>query len=215
MAKNDSSFMNMVVTLFLVTLIASTALAFVYEWTKEPIAASKKLKKELAIREVVPAFDNDPASEIRKLDEGKDTLYFYRARMGEEVVGIAVETFTYTGFTGLIKLMVGFLPDGSIHDIAVLEHMETPGLGDKMEKEKSFDKSTGLSWSSQFRGKDPRNFELKVKQDNGEVDAITAATITSRAYCDAVRRAYGGLLIVTGELDMDDISGASGTDYSE
>jgi len=164
---------------------------------------------------VVPAFDNDPTTEIRKLDAGKDTLYFYRARIGEEVTGIAVETFTYTGFTGLIKLMVGFLPDGSIYDIAVLEHLETPGLGDKMEKEKSFDKSTGLSWSSQFKGKDPRSFNLKVKQDNGVVDAITAATISSRAYCDAVQRAFGGLLIVTGELDIDAMSGASDTKASE
>ena len=164
---------------------------------------------------MVPAFDNDPSFEIKKLGLDKDTIYFYRARMGDEVTGIAVETFTNNGFTGLIKLMVGFLPDGSIYDIAVLEHLETPGLGDKMEKGKSFDKNTGLSWSSQFKGKDPGRFLLKVKQDNGAVDAITAATISSRAYCDAVQRAYNGLLVVTGELEIDAISGSTANYNSE
>lgn len=192
MAKKESTFGNMVVTLFLVTLIASTALSLVNEATKGPIAEAKRLKKMNAIGQVVPEFDNDPGSEVVKLGTGKDTLYFYHARMGEDIVGFAVETYTYTGFSGLVKLMVGFKPDGSIYDISVLEHAETPGLGDKMIKAKSFDKATGLSWSSQFEGKDPGKFKLKVKQDDGEVDAITAATITSRAFCDAVQRAYDG-----------------------
>ena len=206
MTRKESGFVNMVITLFLVTFIASSALAFIYELTKEPIAESKRLRKANAISAVVPAFDNDPSSEVKKLSLKRDTLYFYPARMGKEVTGIAVETFTYSGFSGLIKLMVGFLPDGSIHDIAVLEHLETPGLGDRMEAGKSFDKATGLSWSSQFRGKDPRYFSLKVKQDNGAVDAITAATISSRAYCDAVQRAFEGLLTMAGDLGLSPIS---------
>lgn len=193
MAKKESTFTSMVFTLFLVTLIASAALALVYEVTKGPIAEAKRIKKMNAIGEVVPEFDNDPGSEVLKLGSGKDTLYFYQARQGEVLSGIAVETYTYLGFSGLVKLMVGFLPDGSIHDISVLEHAETPGLGDKMIKSKSLDKATGLSWSSQFEGKHPRDFNLRVKQDEGDVDAITAATITSRAFCDAVQRAYDGL----------------------
>ena len=79
--------------------------------------------------------------------------------------------------------MVGLLPDGSINNISVLEHKETPGLGDKMQKSKS-------TWSDQFNGKNPANYKLKVTKDGGDVDAITAATISSRAYCDAVQRAY-------------------------
>jgi Na+-translocating ferredoxin:NAD+ oxidoreductase subunit G len=215
MSRKESSFLNMVISLFIVTLIASSALAFIYEITKEPIAASKLLKKVNAITKVVPEFDNDPASDVVKLAFDYDTLYFYLARSGEEVTGIAVETFTKTGFSGLIKLIVGFLPDGTINDIAVLEHLETPGLGDKMEKEKSFDKTTGLSWSSQFKGKNPGNFSLKVKQDNGGVDAITAATISSRAYCDAVRRAYEGFLVMSGDLAIDSIQGETETTNSE
>jgi electron transport complex protein RnfG len=94
-----------------------------------------------------------------------------------------VETFTNQGFSGRFKLMVGFAPDGTIIDIAVLQHSETPGLGNKMEKSKS-------DFSLQFMGKNPETFKLAVKKDRGDVDAITASTITSRAYCDAVQRAY-------------------------
>jgi len=209
MAKKESTFRNMVLTLFLVTLFASSALALIYEVTKGPIAEAKRLKKANAIGEVVPAFDNDPGTEVKKLGVDGDTLYFYRAWTNGKVTGIAVESYTYAGFSGLIKVMVGFLPDGTLNNIAVLEHAETPGLGDKMEKEKSFDKATGESWTTQFEGKDPRNFSLMVKQDNGDVDAITAATITSRAFCDAVQRAYDGLLVVTGELDIDAISSST------
>ncbi|KPL22222.1 MAG: hypothetical protein AMS23_08225 [Bacteroides sp. SM1_62] len=209
MAKKESTFKNMVLTLFLVTLFASSALALIYEVTKGPIAEAKRLKKANAIREVIPVFDNDPGTEVKKLAADKDTLYFYRARSGDQVTGIAVESYTRAGFSGLIKIMVGFRPDGTLIDIAVLEHAETPGLGDKMEKEKSLDKHTGESWTTQFKGKDPRNFSLRVKQDNGDVDAITAATISSRAFCDAVQRAYDGLLMSTEELDLDSISGST------
>ena len=79
--------------------------------------------------------------------------------------------------------MVGFDNDGKIIDIVVLKHSETPGLGDKMKKDKS-------DFSLQFMGKDPATFKLAVKKDMGDVDAITASTISSRAYCDAVQRAY-------------------------
>ena len=203
MAKKESNFITMVVSLFLVTLIASSALAFVYEMTKGPIAEAKRLKKANAIREVVPDFDNDPGSEMRKQATERDTLYYYLAMKGDQISGIAVETYTYEGFSGLIKLMVGFLPDGSIYKIAVLEHQETPGLGDKMENQKSIDKTSGQSWSSQFDGLNPGSLLLKVRQDNGEVDAISAATISSRAYCDAVQRAYDGLHTVLAEQETE------------
>jgi electron transport complex protein RnfG len=209
MAKKESTFTNMVLTLFLVTLFASSALALVYEVTRGPIAEARRIKKANAIGAVVQPFDNDPGSELTKLAVDGDTLYFYRARNGDETTGIAVESFTRSGFSGLIRIMVGFKPDGSLIDIAVLEHAETPGLGDKMEKDKSFNKATGESWTTQFQGKDPRSFSLKVKQDNGDVDAITAATITSRAFCEAVQRAYDGLLEVAGEPDPDNMGGSS------
>jgi electron transport complex protein RnfG len=97
-----------------------------------------------------------------------------------------VETFTNKGFSGEFKLMVGFAPDGSITDIEVIRHSETPGLGDKMDRDKS-------GFHLQFMGKHPDSFKLAVEKDRGDVDAITASTITSRAYCDAVQRAFDGL----------------------
>lgn len=183
MAKKESTFLNMFLALFLVTLVASSALAFIYEFTKEPIEQARRQKKSQAIRTVLPEFDNQPGEAVEKVSAGEDTIYFYRATFNDSLVGYAVETFTNKGFSGEIRLMVGFLPDGTIHKIAVLEHMETPGLGDKMKSEKS-------DWSRQFQTKNPAEFELKVKKDGGDVDAITAATISSRAYCDAVERAY-------------------------
>ncbi|MBE9510916.1 MAG: RnfABCDGE type electron transport complex subunit G [Bacteroidetes bacterium] len=187
MAKKDSAFANMVINLFVITLTASTALGLVYEFTKTPIAAAKQAAKMKAINEVLPEFNNLPNEEEYKIAIDNDTLYFYPAREDNKLVGTAIETFTNKGFSGNIKLMVGILPDGSINDIVVLEHKETPGLGDKMSKDKS-------DFSLQFQGINPENFNMNVKKDGGDVDAITASTISSRAYCDAVNRACNAYL---------------------
>lgn len=187
MAKKESSFKNMVTALFVVAFVASATLGFVYELTKEPIRLVEINKKNNAIKSVVPEFNNNPSEEFLKIAVEKDSLNLYQAKMNGEIVGTAVETYTMKGFSGLIRLMVGFAPDGSIIDIAVLEHQETPGLGDKIEKEKS-------QFSIQFQGKNPADFKLAVKKDNGEVDAITASTISSRAFCDAVQRAYNAYM---------------------
>ena len=186
MAKKESTFLNMVATLLVVTLLAAGLLGSVYALTKEPIRLAELKRKNEAIGVVVPGFDNEPSQEVQKLFVDGDTLYFYTARKGEQVLGTAVETFTNQGFSGEFKLMVGFDPDGSIIDIAVIKHAETPGLGDKMERDKS-------EFHVQFMGQDPGSFNLAVKKDRGDVDAITASTITSRAYCDAVRRAFDAL----------------------
>jgi electron transport complex protein RnfG len=184
MAKKESTFVSMVTTLFMVTLVAAGLLGSVFALTKEPIRLAELKKKNDAIQVVVPGFDNEPSQEVQRMFVDGDSIYLYTARKGEEVLGTAVETFTNQGFSGEFKLMVGFAPDGSIIDIAVIRHAETPGLGDKMEKSKS-------DFSVQFMGKHPDTFNLAVKKDRGDVDAITASTITSRAYCDAVVRAYG------------------------
>ncbi len=183
MAKRESNFVNMVFALFVVTLVASATLGFVYELTKEPIRLAELAKKNFAIKSVVPEFDNNPSEDFIRVPSGNDSLSLYSAKKNGELVGTAVETFTMKGFSGLIKLMVGFAPDGSIIDIAVLEHKETPGLGDKIEKGKS-------EFSTFFQNKNPSEYKIAVRQDNGEINAITAATISSRAYCDAVQRAY-------------------------
>ena len=183
MAKTESTFLSMFLALFLVTLITAAILGFVYEFTKEPIAKARAAKQTEALKRVLPPFNNDPAKDMYKKAVDGDTLYFFPARMDTTLVGVAVKTFSPKGFGGTIRLMVGFLPDGAIKDIAVLEHNETPGLGEKMVRSKS-------DWSVQFQGKNPKTFKLAVKKDGGDVDAITASTISSRAFCDAVSRAY-------------------------
>ena len=188
MAKMESTLRNMVLSLTLISLGASAALGFVYEMTKEPIATALLNKKIEAIKQVVPEFTNNPNDEMFMLPTGEgDSLEVYPARNGDQVVGYAVKSYTNNGFSGYIGFMVGFTPDGAIYNINVLEHKETPGLGTKMVPEGTPEKP---EFKDQFKGKNPAEFTLKVKKDGGPVDAITAATISSRAFCDGVQRAY-------------------------
>jgi electron transport complex protein RnfG len=185
MAKTESTFRNMVLSLTLISIVASTSLGFVYELTKRPIELSNLNKKLDAIKEVVPEFNNNPDNEMFRLPTGEgDSLDIYPAKKDDIIIGYAVNTYTEKGFSGNISLMAGFKPDGTIINITVLQQKETPGLGTKI-KEPAF--------KDQFKEKNPSEFMLKVKKDGGPVDAITAATISSRAFCDAVRRAYNTL----------------------
>ena len=185
MAKSESTLKNMILSLTLIALVSSAGLGFVYELTKEPIALSVLNKKLNAIREIVPEFTNNPNDELFRLPTGEgDSLDIYPAKNNGEIVGYAVNTYTSKGFSGDISLMAGFKPDGTIIGITVLNHKETPGLGTKM---------TEPEFKEQFTGKNPGEFMLKVKKDGGQVDAITAATISSRAFCDAIERAYNTL----------------------
>ena len=180
--KKESSFINMVVTLFLVAGVAALALGAVYNVTKEPIAIAKQKKLEAAIKTVLPEFDNVKTIKVG-LGDGADSLTYYIASKNDEVIGTAIKSYTMEGFSGKIEIMVGLLNDGTINNTAVVSHKETPGLGDKMDASKS-------DFPLQFKGKNPANYKLEVTKDGGDVDAITAATISSRAFCDAVQRAY-------------------------
>jgi len=185
MAKTESTFKNMALSLTLIALVSSALLGFVYEITKEPIALSNFNKKLNAIKQVVPEFSNNPDDEMFRLPTGEgDSLDIYPAKKDDIIVGYAVNTNTSKGFSGNISLMAGFKPDGTIINITVLEQKETPGLGTKMVEPQ---------FKDQFNDKNPGVFALKVKKDGGQVDAITAATISSRAFCDAVQRAYNAL----------------------
>jgi Na+-translocating ferredoxin:NAD+ oxidoreductase subunit G len=178
--KLESTLLNMVLSLVLISVVMSAALAFVYEKTKGPIETASKQKEINAIKQVLPEFDNDPATARVE----KDGVIVYRMTRKNEPVGYAVKTFTDKGFAGHAEMMVGFLPDGRIYNIIVLQHRETPGLGTKMAEP---------YFSKQFMGKNPASFKLKVKKDGGQVDAITAATVSSRAYCDALQRAFDNI----------------------
>ncbi len=182
-SKKESTLLNMVLTLLIISVLSAAALGYVYEITKKPIEQAS-LKKELqAIKEVVPPFDNNPFDEKFEMEafDGAGKLTVYPAKKGGKIVGYAVKTFTEKGFGGHIDIIVGFLPNGVIENTKVLAHSETPGLGSKM---------TSKKFKSQFHGFNPAEKKLIVKKDGGDVDAITAATISSRAFCDALNRAY-------------------------
>ena len=175
-----SSLKNMVLVLFTITLIASAGVGAVNMITEEPIAAAKAKAVQDAFKQVLPAFDTTEDAE--QTIDGL-TIKTYKALAAGETVGYAVETATKEGFGGMVRLMVGFDAEGRILNINVLEQSETPGLGTKM-----CDEDNPLITS--FKGKKPAEMTLKVRKDGGDVDALTAATISSRAYTDAVARAY-------------------------
>ena len=182
MAKKESSFVNMVSTLLVITVLSGVTLAYVNQLTLEPKEQSKRAKKMGALSEVLPAFENSPLDDMYKLPIGNhDSLEFYPAYAQNELVGVAVNSVASTGYNGDVRLMIGFLPDGTIHAISVLEQKETPGLGTKMLE---------TNFKNQFYGKNPQSYTVNVKKNGGDVDAITAATISSMAFCDAVNLAY-------------------------
>ncbi len=182
MAKRESTFVNMTVTLVVISAIAALALGYVNKITEEPIRLAQEKKLKEALKVVLPEFENITTKMV-KPEDAEDSLTCYIADKGGEIVGVAVKTYTMKGFSGFVQIMVGFKPDGSIVNTAVLQHAETPGLGDKMDVKKS-------NFPTQFIGKNPKDFNLTVKKDGGDVDAITAATISSRAFCDATKRAF-------------------------
>ena len=181
----QSNFKNMVLSLSLIAIFAAVTLASVYALTKEPISASKLEKQQSAIREVLPAYERLGEAERVSLQSG-DTLNVYRAYDNEDkLLGAAVETVSHTGYSGDIRLMVGFDKEGGIVNYSVLEQKETPGLGTKI-----VDWFKTETKKQSILGKNPEKNNLKVTKDGGEVDAITAATISSRAFLEAVQKAY-------------------------
>ena len=166
-----SNLTNMVLVLGLVCLACSAVLGGAYVITKAPIEAAAAAKTQAAVAQVLPHFET--------LDYNADNHY-YTAKDGEAVVGYAIES-TVVGFGGPLSLMVGVTVDGVVYNTSVLSHSETPGLGAKC--------STDAKFMDQWRGFDPAVKKLSVKKDGGDVDAITASTITSRAYTLAVENA--------------------------
>ena len=174
-----SSFKNMTICLFVICLVCSALLAGVYGLTAEPIAAAAAAKNEAAIKEVLPE-SAVTIEEVRTVDmDGQK--YEYNLAYDEQgnTVGCAINVAP-VGFGGPIAIKVGFDANGVIWNTKVLSQAETPGLGAKC---------TEASFSEQFKGFDPAQKKLAVKKDGGDVDAITASTITSRAYADGLATA--------------------------
>lgn len=188
MKKLESSLKNMLLVLTGVTIIAVGLLAYVNELTKEPIAAANMKTLNGALKSVVPAFTNNPVAECDTIFEeknGKKLVQYivYPAKNGDQLVGTAVQA-TSLGFGGEIKVLVGFDSEGKIYDYSLLSHVETPGLGSKADI--WFKKGN----KGDIVGMNPGATPLVVKNDGGQIDAITASTITTRAFLNAVNAAY-------------------------
>lgn len=187
MKKLESSITNMVLVLVGVALITGGILAYVNHITEAPI----KLQAEKTLADGIKAVmggvqlsvaENDT---IKQTIKGKEAVFVIHKTVdsNKQDLGVAVESTT-SGFGGDLKVLVGFDKDGNILGYTILQHAETPGLGAKADKWFQKDGKGSII------GKNPNKDNLTVKKDGGDVDAITASTITSRAFLLAVTQAY-------------------------
>ncbi|MCP3895356.1 MULTISPECIES: RnfABCDGE type electron transport complex subunit G [Bacteroides] len=188
MKKLESSLKNMLLVLTGVTAISVALLAYVNELTKGPIAEANAKTLNEALKQVLPAFTNNPVAEsdtIFSEKEGKKIVDFilYPAKDGDQWIGTAVQA-TSLGFGGELKVLVGFDAEGKIYNYSLLSHAETPGLGSKAA---DWFKEGG---KGSIKGLNPGDAPLVVNKDGGQIDAITASTITTRAFLNAVNAAY-------------------------
>ena len=183
-----SNLTNMVLCLTAVCLVCSALLGGMYALTKEPIDKANADILKASIGAVLP--QGGELSDAKGIDVGGQPSEYYVSTNGEGVVAYAIKSTT-VGFGGPLTLMVGITPDGKVYNTSVLSHAETPGLGAKCTSDEHF--------YSQFKGFDPASKILSVKKDGGDVDAITASTITSRAYSLAVKKEVEAFKTIKGE----------------
>lgn len=185
MKKLASTLPNMILSLGAITICAGAALGGMYSLTASRIAAQEQQQRLDAIREVAPPFDNDPVAESDTLSIDGLRYVVYPARCGGSLDGAAVEGTTMSGFSGEISVMCGFDKAGALTDYRVLSHAETPGLGSKMAT--WFRDPAG---ARSVIGKNPATTDFHVVKDGGDIDGITAATYSSRAFLEIIRNAY-------------------------
>lgn len=172
-------------------LAGSVLLAGTYSLTRERIAEQQRESLQATLSEVLPAgrYDNrllDDTLEISDAQLGTtDTLTAYRARRDGQAVAVLFPVVAPNGYSGAIRLLVGVAADGTLTGVRVLQHRETPGLGDKIETRRS-------DWIQQFAGLAigaPPKAQWAVRKDGGQFDSFTGATITPRAVVAAVKNA--------------------------
>lgn len=183
-----------VVILVLIAVFAAVALSGVYLGTKEQIALAKQKELEEALKKVCPFLETD-YRELTLTVEGKPIPVYAVTREGQ-LAGAALKMVTSEGFGGDITLLVGVNADHAVTGVYILEHKETPGLGTK---------AADKDWWGQMLGKTRDTFTFRVKKDKGDVDAITAATITSRAVTHAVGRALEAYSLVEEQMTVEPV----------
>lgn len=177
--------LKLALVLTLIAAAAGLVLSTVESMTREPIAEQRRLEMLRALEAVLPDFNNAPDTDTVELKLGTDkkgrdvARRFFRGRLGETLTGVAFKVVAPDGYSGRIEIMVGVRPDGTVQAIEILNHAETPGLGDKITEE----------WfKAQFPGKSLGNVDWRVKKDGGEFDQIAGATISPRAVVGAVHK---------------------------
>ncbi len=189
MKKLKSSLTNMLVVLTVITIVAAGVLASVNAVTAPQI---EKINAENLAAGIKAVMGNDDIKVSEPWEVDAFTAYDINDKQGN-LLGKAVVT-TENGFGGPLKVLVGFNTDGDILGYTVLEHAETPGLGAK----------AGEWFQEKIIGMNPGTNNFTVSKDGGEVDAITASTITSRAFLRAIQNAYDKII-----AGQDVTSGAS------
>lgn len=180
--KISSSFINMVLALLITCSLSAYVVGYVQKITAQPIKEAKYQKELSAIASVVNEFNNNPYEEkmIITTPDKKHKLKLFPIRQDGVVNSYAIKTYSTAGFSGRIDMIVGFYIDGAIKDFVITDHKETPGLGSKIND---------FKFKKQFDRFNPRKNIFKVRQDGGEIDAVTGATISSRAVIQAIQRA--------------------------
>ncbi len=172
--KTAKDIARLVLTLFLITAVVAGALAGVNAVTEERIAKSNAEKKQRAIALVLPDAEKAEELPVGENESGIRAVYASSA-------GYAIEVET-AGFGGAIDMMVGVSRDGKILGVSVISHTETPGLGANA----AADNTAGRDFRKGFEG---LSGSVAVTKDGGQVEALTSATITSRAVCAGINAA--------------------------
>ena len=186
MKKLQSSLKNMILVLVSAALLMGGILAWVNHVTEGPIALQAEKTLADGIKTVMGGEKlTVVGTDTITIDDGKPHSYIIHKTQDshKRPLGVAVESTTL-GFGGDLKVLVGFDTEGNITGYTILQHAETPGLGAKADK--WFQEGS----KGDIIGKTPAKKPLQVKKDGGDVDAITASTITSRAFLKAVNEAY-------------------------
>lgn len=208
MKKLKSTLPNMILSLGLISILSGGLIGLMYSVTKEPIEKAMAESQTAAISQVLPEHDNNPEAESENIDAAGKTFTLYPARLDGRIVGAAVRGTSMDGFSGEVTIISGFNAAGDVTDYKVLTQAETPGLGAKMEE--WFRDPSG---ARSIIGKSPGKVNFRPSKDGGDIDGITAATISSRAFLNIVREAYSAYMAYKGvpveQPQADASSGAS------
>lgn len=176
----------------LFAVVATTLVAFTETNTRGQIRENQRQALLSGINALIPhdQYDNAILQDTITLEATEELgteepTTVYRARQNGENVAVVLTAIAPNGYSGKIKILVGIYSDGTLAGVRIIEHKETPGLGDKIEAKKA-------DWILQFEGlslKEPATAKWKVKKDGGEFDQFTGATITPRAVVGAIKSA--------------------------